>query len=302
MIVIAHADADGVISTAIFLEKFSPRKIFFTSATKLKDTICSSIMRNENLKEIYIFDIAANEKTLLLSSIYEKAVWIDHHVWQLENKFQNVQIFVDRNAKSCAEIVSKIFEIESQLVDLANQIDRNMVESEEAEFLRDLIGAVRWKYAGSFLNSKLINIAKTLATSGIEKFERDEKLAELMNSFKAAIEKIGRDMEKKMKIFDVNGKKVAIYETMDQVPIYFVVNKLHEHEQAPFDVIAVIMHKLNFLSKSLVTKIELRTQTQQDVYEIAKFFGGGGHKQAAGATINEFLTSDKLLETLRNFL
>jgi nanoRNase/pAp phosphatase (c-di-AMP/oligoRNAs hydrolase) len=62
------------------------------------------------------------------------------------------------------------------------------------------------------------------------------------------------------------------------------------------------MHKLNFLSKSLVTKIELRTQTQQDVYEIAKFFGGGGHKQAAGATINEFLTSDKLLETLRNFL
>jgi len=302
MITIAHADADGIISSALFLKKFLVRKIYFTSATKLLDTICSSIIGNENLNELYIFDIAASEKTLLLSSLYEKAFWVDHHVWLIKNKFQNVKVFVDTNAKSCAEIVSKIFEVESELVDIANQIDRNEVKTEEAEFLRDLVGAIRWKYSGAFLNSKLRIIAKTLSSHGIEKFEQDEKFVDLINSFRLACKKIEKDIEKEIKIFELNGKKIAIYETMKQVPIYLVANKLVQHPQKPFDVIAVIMHKMNFLTKKLSTKIELRTQTQQNVYEIAKFFGGGGHKQASGATISEFLTSDKLLEILKGFL
>jgi nanoRNase/pAp phosphatase (c-di-AMP/oligoRNAs hydrolase) len=302
MIAIAHTDADGIISLSLFLKKLSPNKFFFTSAAKLRDTICSSIIGNENLDELYIFDIAASEKTLLLSSLYEKAFWIDHHIWFVKNKFPNVKVFVDTKARSCAEIVSKIFEIESELVEIANQIDKNEVKTEEAEFLRDLVGAVRWKYSGAFLNSKLKAIAKALSSHGIEKFEQDEKFVDLLNSFRLECKKIEKDVEKKIKIFELNEKKIAIYETMKQVPIYLVVNKLIEHPQKPFDIIAVIMHKMNFLAKKLSTKIELRTQTQQNVYEIAKFFGGGGHEQASGATINEFLTSDKFLEIVKKFI
>jgi oligoribonuclease NrnB/cAMP/cGMP phosphodiesterase (DHH superfamily) len=299
---IAHADADGVISTALFLKKFSAQKIYFTSAAKFKDTICSSIIGNENLNELYVFDIAPNEKTFLLSSLYEKVFWFDHHVWQVKSKFKNIKVFVDEKAKSCSEIVSKVFGIESELVDLANQIDVNEVKTEEAKFLRDLIGAIRWKYSGALLVSKLRAVAKSLSSHGIEKFEQDEKFAELINSFNSFCEKVEKEVEKRIKIFEMNGKKVAVYETMENVPIFLIANKLAQHPNKPFDVIAVIMHRLNFLTKKISTKIELRTQTQQDVYEIAKFFGGGGHKQAAGATINEFLTSDKLLEVLRGFL
>jgi oligoribonuclease NrnB/cAMP/cGMP phosphodiesterase (DHH superfamily) len=302
MISIAHADADGIVCIALFLKKFSPKKIYFTSSSKLRDTICSSIIGNENLDELYIFDIAASEKTLLLSSLYEKAFWIDHHIWSVKNKFQNVKVFLDTNAKSCAEIVSRIFEVESKLVEIANEIDKNEIKSEEAEFLRDLVGAARWKYAGAPLNSKLKVIAKTLSLHGIEGLEQNEKFADLINSFRQDCKKIEKDIEKKIRIFELNEKRIAIYETMKQVPIYLVANKLNEHPKKPFDIIAVIMHKMDFLTRKLSTKIELRTQTDQNVYEIAKFFGGGGHKQASGATVGEFLTSDKLLEIIKKFI
>lgn len=301
-VVISHGDADGIICVALFLKENKNCRIHFTSSARLRDTLCYSIVGKRELKQLYIFDIAANEKNLKLASLFENVLWIDHHIWDVENNFYNVKVFVDSKALSCAQLVSKYFGVESELVDIANQIDRNEIKSEEAKFFRDFIAAIRWKFRGKILSSKFRSIARNLSLYGIEKFERDEKVSLIINEYYKEVEKIEKEIEKRVKIFETNKKRVAIYESMEEAPIYLISNKLLEHEKAPFDVIAVLSHRMNFITKNISTKIELRTHTNQNVYEIAKFFGGGGHKVASGATIKRFLTSDKLLEIIKSFL
>jgi oligoribonuclease NrnB/cAMP/cGMP phosphodiesterase (DHH superfamily) len=301
--VISHGDVDGLVSASLFLKKFGIKcNLYFTSAARLRDTICTSMIGKNELKELYIFDIAANEKTMLLSSLYEKVLWIDHHQWKIKKIPSNIRIFVDRDSPSTSQLVSNFFGIKSELVELANQIDRNKIETDEAKFLRDLVAAIKWRYKGSFLNQKLRSMAKSLALHGIEKFEQSEKIAELINNYLQFVKKIEADLQQKIKIFEVNGKKIAIYESMQDVPIYLVNNKLLNHEKAPFDIIAVITHRLDFFTKNISTKVELRTHTSFDVYKIADLLGGGGHRVAAGATLNKYLNADKILEKIKSVI
>ncbi|MEM7821251.1 MAG: DHHA1 domain-containing protein [Candidatus Aenigmatarchaeota archaeon] len=292
---ITHGDADGIISLSLFMKKFLPKRIYFSSSTKLKDVLCSSLI-GVNGKILYIFDIAADEKTILLSSLYEKAVWIDHHEWQIKEIPKNVEVFLE-NSPSTAQLVAKHFEINSELVEIANEIDTSNINSDSASFFRDLVAAVKWKYSGSYLISKLRSISKTLTFHRIESFESDQNLAELLNEYYDWKKRIEEKILENVKTFEINGNKIAVYETTFQIPIYIVSNKLLEHEKAPFDFVAVIIHKKT-LPYRISSKIELRTHTGKNVYDIARKFGGGGHKFAAGFTTDKFLKIDEFLKVL----
>ncbi len=301
-VIITHNDSDGIISLVIFLKANKNKKyrMFFSTNTRLKDTICASMIGNENLEELCIFDISPSELTLRLASIYQEVLWIDHHKCSIREAPENVKLIIDSDAPSAAQVIANFLKIEDPLVDLANQIDTNNVKSEEASFLRDLIGAIKWKYKGPTRISKLKSIAKTLLRKGVEEFERNESMVRLVNEFREWQEKAVEEGLKRILFFNVEDKKIAIYESTFMVPAYVLTEKLREHEKAPFDIIAMLIHRAQ--KDKIITKIELRTHTGFDVYKIANFFGGGGHKVASGATFNGFLSAHEFLGRIRQFL
>jgi oligoribonuclease NrnB/cAMP/cGMP phosphodiesterase (DHH superfamily) len=294
-IVITHNDADGIICLSLFFKKFGCKAdVHFSSPSKIKKTLLSCI-RKGKIGKLYVFDISADKKSLLLSSLFEKAVWIDHHIWPEVEKYKNVESFVDSSSPSASQLVGKFFGIESELIEIANQIDRNEIKSEEALFLRDLIAAI--KFNRSFY--KLRSLARDLAFSGIEKFEQNKNVAILLKDYYEWKKKAEEEVLRKTKVFEVNGKKVAVYESNNPLPVHIINDKLKEHQSAPFDIIAAIFHKFDEIKNSIFTKLELRSHTGKDVYKIASIFGGGGHTTAGGASVQGFLTTEKFLEAIK---
>ncbi|MEM5834887.1 MAG: hypothetical protein QXQ69_03510 [Candidatus Aenigmatarchaeota archaeon] len=250
----------------------------------------------ERFKKLYIFDITADSKSLLLSSLFEKATWIDHHIWPETQEYKNVEAFVDSSSPSAAKLVGKYFGLESSLIEIANEIDRNEIKSEEALFLRDLIAAI--KFTKSY--HKLRGLARDLAFSGIEKFEQNKGIAMLLKNYYEWKKRAEEEVIKKARVFEVNGNKIAIYESNSPIPVHIINEKLKEHSSAPFDFIVAIFHKVDEVKNSIFTKLELRSHTGKDVHKIANLFGGGGHLTAGGASIRGFLSTEKFLETLKN--
>jgi oligoribonuclease NrnB/cAMP/cGMP phosphodiesterase (DHH superfamily) len=297
---ISHGDADGIACVAIALKKFYQEKpkIYFTYPAKLKATLANLISINF-LGKIFIFDLSGDDRALALSSAFEKAVWIDHHEWEAMSNYPNVEVVVDKNAVSATELVAKYFNISSELVEIINQVDRDEIKSGSAEFMRNLVGALKWKYSGVLLYNKFLSLSKTLAFQGLEKLEENMSVARLISSYLKFLEEIKEKMMERVKIFDVNGKKVAIFESTSFFPMYILTEKLREHKNAPFDVIIGLIRRIDKSRRKIYTKMELRTQTGENVYAIAKEFGGGGHRVAAAATVGKFLTVDEILNKIK---
>ncbi len=299
--VITHGDADGVISLSLFLKSLGNAKarIYFTSTHRLIPTLCKAIESDEELKNLYIFDLSGSEKVLRLASVFDKVVWIDHHKWSFEKKPENVELKLNSSSPSASRLIAEYFGIESPLVKIADEIDVNSTRSEEAIFLRDLIASIKWKFSGRLLANKLKNISISLAFSGLEEFEKSHQVAELLSEYRKWVEEIEESLFSKVRVFSIDNKKVAVLETFESIPIHTISNKLLEHEEAPFDLIAVIMHRLNSKTKNIWTKIELRTQTDKNIFQIAESLGGGGHIKACAATLKGFMNTEKFVEFLK---
>ncbi|HIQ49755.1 MAG TPA: phosphoesterase [Nanoarchaeota archaeon] len=299
MLILSHGDADGVCSVAVFYKAKQNSKIpvIFTSPAALKDTLCRSMIKRA-LDELYIFDLAGTRETVRIASAWKKVVWIDHHSWEPEDKFENMEIII-KPYPSATQVVAEYFGIKDGIIEIANEIDTNSIKSSEAEFLRNLIGAIKWKFNGKKeLNSKLREISKEIAFKGIEEMQTNENYAKLIQEFNEFIENSLNEVVQKIKIESINGMKIAIYESTKFLPVYAITEKLSEHEEAPFDIIAVICYRVS--EKGVSTKIELRTQTGVNVKKIAEMLNGGGHKVAAGATVQELYTGTKIIELIKN--
>ncbi len=300
--IITHADSDGVISASLILKHINPEYnhyIYFASPNSLRDVICYSILKKK-LNELYVLDLSANREALIASSIYPRAIWIDHHVWNINIELpRNVTIIVDENSESTAKVISKYLGMECELVDIANQIDRNDVKSEEADFFRNLIGGIRAFYK-DIMAEKLRKIIFDLATKGLKEVIENEENKKIVENYKNLLKGLDNEIEKNLKILEVNNKRIAIYQSINDFPVYYLTNKLRNHEKAPFNYIIVMMYKK--FGNKLVTKIEFRTHTDENVLNIAKFLGGGGHRVASGATLEGYISHEELIEKIKDFL
>jgi oligoribonuclease NrnB/cAMP/cGMP phosphodiesterase (DHH superfamily) len=302
VVCISHSDCDGILSASVLFKHFGTSRIktYFTSAAKLKLTLCRAVM-DEYLDQLYVFDLAADTKLLKIASVFEKIVWIDHHVWDDVEIPDNVQLIIDSSSLSATSLVSKYFNNYVEFAEIANEIDVNNVKTDRAKFFRNLISAVKWSIGANalLLARKLREIAHDLAFSGIEKFETDTSIASLLNEYNRWVAKIEKEILNKIKVFKTDGLKVAIYESTYFVPIYLIYHKLLEHQEAPFDIIAILYHTMG---RRIETKIELRTHTNKDILFIAKHFGGGGHRVACGATLSKLLFGNELVEIIKNLV
>ncbi len=303
MLVIAHGDADGVCCAALLMKHFNSTKIpvVFTSPAALKDTLCRNMIKRR-LDELYIFDLSGNKKTLRIVSAWDKVVWIDHHNWEPEESFENVEIIV-KSSPSAARIVAEYFGIEEErLLKAVDEVDTNSVQSEEAALLRNTIGAIKWLFGrdGKKLQAMLGESAKIIAENGLEGLQEQESFKEMRERYQAFVSEVENEALEKVKVYTLADLKIAVYETPRFLPVYAISNALLKHAEAPFDVIAVLFHRAN--GNSLSTKMELRTHTGFDVQKIAMHFNGGGHKVAAGASLEKLLLGESFIEELKEIL
>jgi len=290
--IISHADADGIISASLIIKLKPKASLYFSSSTFLHKTICKLL--DFDLETLYILDISANKKTILLSSLFNKAIWMDHHQWEILEIPKNVEVFLE-DAESTAKVVAKVLKVESPLVEIANEIDTNNVKSEEARFFRDLVSAIKWKY-GKLQSLKFRQLVKILAFKGLNELEKDVENAKIIEEHISWLNSLAQEILEKTKEFDVNGKKILIFETTKNLPVYFIYEKLKESRN--FDILCVFYRRIDLKRKIPITKIELRSKSE-DVVKIARIFDGGGHKLASGATINRYLSIEEFLEKLK---
>jgi len=292
-ICIAHADSDGIISTALLLKVKNQNKfkLIFSSAPRLKQSLVNLIIKNLNKNEVYIFDLSSSEITLALASTFDHVIWIDHHVWDDLTIPKNVEVFV-KQSESAAKLVAEYFEVEDELVEIANEIDRNNVKSEEAKFLRDLISSIKWKFAINFRKQEQLykKIALTLAFDKLNNLKTQFK--ELLQEFNSWLKIFEEQFRKNLEFYEMNDLKIAIYQNSGFIPIYWLLNKVEEK----IDILIVLSYLKN------KTKIELRSLTGKNVLPLAKYYGGGGHKQACGATVNNLIQKEEILEKIKKML
>jgi len=288
---ITHTDSDGVI-TAYLINKYVERskRIMFSNPSRIKDTILRSLIEEWEIKRLYVLDISGNERALRVASVYDYVVWIDHHEWIPENKYKNIEITIE-NEPSAARVVSKKYGIEDPIVDFADHLDQNSPQNDLEVDFRDLISSIRNSYQRErdHILEKIVfdmmdNDLKTIIDLNKKNIE----------NFRIEMERLKSRIRENIKNIKVNDKNVYIVETDKNIPVY----KIQEIVPKDWDLIVVIYKRIRGSYTSW--KIEFRSR-ELDILPVAKLFGGGGHKKAAGASIIYNFEIDQLLRAISIF-
>ena len=205
---------------------------------------------------------------------------------------------------SSTSIICRYFDLDKELGEIADDVELVNNKSEKAIRIRDIIGALRLKYSGTKLKKLLYGFANELAED-IDIIS-DEIYNPLIEDYRKWLEDFNKFANENIKLHTTNGHKVGILEIENSAPVYSIYDNLKSHPEGPLDVLTVMIHKYfrigkdrnNKFKNKKYTKLEFRTHTDRDLLELAKLFGGSGHKYACGATVMDGVDQEELL---RNF-
>ncbi len=274
-LILTHNDPDGVISAALLLRKFPDFEVEFTVPSQLKSKLASYVNKVNEREHLIISDLAGDQDSLYLAAIWKKVNWFDHHQWgEIEEIPKRVKLVVELKPSAAQVIADKLGFTNDPLVKIANELDTNQIESEEAQALRFLLAEWRRNFDMDVYHLKLAKFARELAEKGLE----------ALSNYKEQIERFRKEYERKvssyvekirgLKVKEIEGKKVLFVEVND---IPFIVSDALEKVHSDIDIIVYIRKKKHGY------RYELRSQTGFPVIYICKALGGGGHKVACGA-------------------
>ncbi|WP_455392566.1 DHHA1 domain-containing protein [[Eubacterium] cellulosolvens] len=332
--IITHLDVDGLLSAAAIhrlinnpqmtekqseIKDLNKVRIFFSSPSKIFSSLAKSVPdlnkiddTDFSIGQLYICDLSLHRDTLLGSTIYDKTKWFDHHeintAEQYDSEIENIELIIDPTANSATAIICDYFKIDCDFRPIAEEIDTNNIETENAKRLRDLVGALRLTHSGFKLQIALIDLAQKIAED--LSVINNESYDQLIKEYTEWVEGFNNIIDENLNMNEITGHKIGILEVENAAPVYSIYNKLKTHPNGPFDIIAVLIHKYYRLGKDKnnkfknkkYTKVEFRTHTGEEIIELAKLLGGGGHKYASGTTIHDGLDKDELIKTLESYL
>jgi len=290
-IVISHNDADGVISVAALFMKYPEKKfsVYFATPNGLKIALCKAIAKSCLGDELFVFDLTPNKETAKLASFFN-CTWIDHHIWDNFDLESTIKAINNTSYASAARLCADYFGLNGVIFSLADEIDKNNTTTEDAVYLRDLIDGVR--FFDKKPSIKLKYLASNLA-KGFEKIKTEENDA-VIDRYRKWVKEIESDVEKKINVVEKDGARIAFLTTNKNIPTRVVVKKVKELGIAA-NVVAVFYYHVK--RSKIFTKIEFRSD-EYNVFELAKRFGGGGHRNASGATVEGMIKIDDLLDCL----
>lgn len=239
---------------------------------------------NENLGDIDLLialDCGDEERLGLNKELLErsnKVLNIDHHV--SNTNFGDVNV-VDPDASATGELVYELV----KAMDIS--IDKNIAEN-----LYTAISTDTGSFKYDSTTSKTHRIVAELLDTGIDKNKININIYENMSFSKM---NLLREAFRTLETF--KGKRIATMEVTQDM--------LSETETSMEDAEGIISFIRNLDTvevavllkerKEKSIKVSLRTKKDVDASKICKIFGGGGHKRAAGCTINEELNRAKEL-------
>lgn len=281
-ILITHTDLDGVGCEILFRRKFENENIKVLQANYNDiDDVILKVEKNYPNAEFYITDLYVSEEMMRhLSENRNFVMLVDHHKTS-ENLNKFYKVF--RNENICA---TKIF-YEFLLKTIRNNFEKSKLEefSQLVELVNDYD---LWIHKN--LDSKKINDLYYLI--GREKFvERFLKNPiPVLNDNEKLILEI--DSGKKNKYFEESLSKIKALN--DDIGYVFAENYISElaNYLLRFTIFKYIM-VINMRHKT----ISIRSLGDNDCTTIAKLFGGGGHKNASGFTID-----DKQIDEFLSFI
>lgn len=293
--IIAHSDADGIISAALIHKLEGDTSIYFSSHHYLIKTLCNLLLKD--YISLKILDISPTKKSLAVASAFEEVVWIDHHETNLQEVPKNIKL-INKKFASTAQLIASTFNIKDKLVEIANEIDTNSVKSAEALFFRNLISAIKWKFRKQQL-LKFRQIVKILTFRDFSELEKNESFTKVIEEYNKWLEENINKPLSTLKTYTIENKKIAIVEGLPGIPVYEIYNRLSLLQE--FDILVVFFRKFDIINKRIITKVEFRGK-EEKVIEMAKAFNGGGHENAAGCTVNYYLTANEVIKKIEEIL
>ena len=226
-------------------------------------------------------DKAIGSKSAAVSKI--KKIVIDHHKTNTKYGFINL---IDSKSSACAEVVYGLFQ------DWGIKLNKQISEALLAGIIGDTGG-----FKNENTSAKTFQIVSDLIRRGADK---NKVLNVLYKSFDIKIIKYVGYVLSKLKfeqrhkfvwvaISNKELKKFKIDKNFAKLPIYFFGNSIKDSD---FCILF-----LEFDKKE--TKISMRSQNGFDVGDLALRLGGGGHKNASGATIKGVVFQRVVNETLK---
>lgn len=215
---------------------------------------------------------------------------IDHHLNYHYNS-RNALNFIHSNYASCAEIIFDIFEI------LKGKLDKKIATCLYVGIVTDT-GKFQW----SNTNQHSFYTAAKLLSYGIQPYEIYKNLfrQKSYNSM-LLLSKVLSTME----IINIGNIKVGIMKVS-----YDMFNTTHttvldteDFINFPMDVSGTNVSVLLKEDKPNIVKVSFRSDSV-DVGEIARYWNGGGHKLASGATVKGNIENVKneVIKVLYNYL
>lgn len=255
-----------------------PKQYQFIEASS---QILTEIPENKMFDAVFILDVASFKRTgfldISLGDITKKLVIIDHH--QLPDTLPDADtIFIDPSYAAVGEI---LFE----LLEPMNCIDTEIARSLYVSIVTDTGG---FKFSNT--NERTHAIISKLFSYNINSADIMQKIYS----------------ENELSKIALLGKCLSFLKIRDNVGYSVITDELLEEAHATTeDSDGIINHIMSIRGLKAAAlfhdthgkrKVSLRAQGLVDVSKIAKQFGGGGHKNAAGFASE--MNLDELIETV----
>ena len=281
-IFIGHSDLDGVSSLALGLIALKPKEY----EIRLHDP--SQPFPELNAYEVFIFDIAVTPQTFnsLQNIKAEKIVWIDHHKQGVEVQSlpPNLELVLDPSAPSAVGLVRKYFGLEDEIAqkisDIGTKADTWRLEPEVVDWMDAVTGTLYYHE----------NIEKVI--SALENLNIEE-VQDILHKYRAEKEQGKQLLKKNSFTIEVKGHLISFGlfpRVLSSSESADFLLKLYDSE-----IQIVIREGTGWMS------FRRRKDSNVNLIELAKIFGGGGHEYASGADLGRPVNSEnfkKVVEEL----
>lgn len=252
----------GDKKVTVYLETFPETFNFLRGTSDIKHTIPKG-----KVYDLFIsLDLSDKERlgfSLPLLESAKDSFCIDHHLGEHTFAMHN---YVVRDASSTCELIYQLLDKEKISKETANALYLGIVH--DTGVFRYSNTAPSTLEAAAFLLSKGINASKIITETFFRKtYEQNQILGRCLLE--------SRRLCDKQVIFTYITKKMMDFYNVTTKDLDGIVNQLLETKGIK---LAIFMYEI----ENNEFKVSLRSADEIDANKIAVFFGGGGHKKAAG--------------------
>ncbi len=285
MKVVTHTDLDGICCAALFIRKFGfDIDIIYASVNETKDLTLSGIHVD------YTCDLPK----------VGSSINIDHHKTNYENLIETNQLkeedWVDPNESSATDIVFKYLKLED---DYISREIRELGHLADIAMLPEIYRPLDIVLNMNSDNKKVLReISNTLANYGSKIVSSDW----LKNEYEKVQEEFTKTNNtiKNFLVKVSSFPRILILDTRHEIPGKLAKEVIKPIFEQGVAVLGILYSKSSNDPNRISFRVNKSEQNHYDVSQIAKTFGGGGHKMAAACSLKPTDIPDRLVNKLKS--